>query len=405
MNIIVDSDGFFWPDSIDDEYMHKQRNNISIDREPQPLDTLFEQYYLGFRSALFICEDTIENKDEAVDTLRSWREVCISSAWRYVQKHMTTEQSLPVDFMWIARESIVNELKNEYPNVENVKLLLSMKPRLSARTINRDAIVFPALSRTVLNHCNLVLVNSFFRAVNQEGQKVGDIDIREIARFIFPYLLFCHDDFSVRNLPIIGAHSQDALSIAKQYTNLQMIFIFAHEYAHILLHHVDEHDANSNRRVEMENEADALALKIVLAYVEKSNGTYSILDVLTATRWLFKYQLIDDSISILIQGKQLDFPSSRTEDRRGKLQLELKVNHGLSGSTLLESVGFCMLVELQGILYEFGSDLINNIIDIFHESSVTKEVRPWWEQITGQEYALRRISDIIDLFNKLRAEE
>ena len=162
MEIIVDSDGFFWPDSIDNEYMSEQRNFISIDREPQHIDILFEQYYLGFRSALFVCEDTIENENEAMEVLRTWREGCLGSAWSYVQKHMTTEHSLPVDFMWIARESIIHELKNKYPDVEKVKLRLSMKPRLSARTVDKDTIVFPALARTVFNHCNLVIINSFF---------------------------------------------------------------------------------------------------------------------------------------------------------------------------------------------------------------------------------------------------
>lgn len=404
MDILLDIDGFFWPDNIDKDYMNKQRKFISINREPQPYDVLFEQYYLGFRSAMFISEDSIENENEAMDVLRTWREGCLQSAWNYAHKHITTDQSLPVDFMCIAREAIIHELRNEYPSVENIELRLSMKPRLSARTVDKCTIIFPALARTVFNHCNLVIINSYFQAVNDNGQKIGDIDRRQIARFIFPYLLFCHDDFSVQNLPIIGAHSQDAMSIATQITNLQVIFIFAHEYAHILLHHFDEPKANSNRKEDMENEADALALKVVLAYAEKSNGAYTKLDVLTAVRWLFKYQLIDNSIGIVIQGKSLEFSCSKTEDRRDILQLELMNTHGLRGSTLLESLGFCMLVELQGILYESGSTLINNIINIFHKSNRTEKIEPWWEQIHGSEYAQGQFNAIIDLFNKKRKE-
>ena len=252
--------------------MIEQRKVISIDRESQPIDVLFEQYYLGFRSALFICEDTVESESEAMEVLRDWRETCLHSASSYVQRHMETEQSLTVDFVWIAREALIHELKDEYPEAENVNIRLSMKPRLSARVIDKDTIVFPALARTVFNHCNLVIINSFFRAVNDDGQVVDDIDRRQIARFIFPYLLFCHDDFSVKYLPIIGAHSQNALFIATQFTNLQMIFILAHEYAHILLQHFDQIDVTSSQKENMENEADSLALKIVLAYVEKSGG-------------------------------------------------------------------------------------------------------------------------------------
>lgn len=405
MEIIVDADGFFWPSNIEAEYMSAQRELISFDNDQQSFDTLFEQYYLGFRSAMFICEDTIENESKAIKALQEYREGCLYSAMSYMKNHMELNPSLPVDFMWIVREAIVDELKREFPAVNNIKLQLSMKPRLSARTVDKETIVFPALARTVINHCNLVIINSVFQAINDDGQLVGDIDRRQIARFIFPYLLFCHDDFSVQNLPIIGAHSQSAIKTAFNFTNLQLVFIFAHEYAHILLQHFDAIETNLNRKENMENEADSLALKIVLAFVEKSNGVYSKLDVLTAIRWLFKYQLIDDSISTIIQGKSLEFSDSKTEDRRGNFQLELMKNHGLRGSTLLDALGFGMIVELQGILYEFGSDLISNMIDIFHKSKKTGKIEPWWEQINGKEYAPGQFSNLVDLFNKSRTQE
>ena len=405
MEILLDIDGFFGPDNIEKEYMQVQRELISFVDEKQPFGTLFEQYYLGFRSAMFICEETIENESEAKEVLQTYREACLHSAMGYMKNHVESKPPLPVDFMWIVREAIISELKEEFPEVSNIKLQLSMKPKLSARTIDNNTIVFPALARTIAAHCNLEIINSVFRAIDDGGQLVGDVDRRQVARFIFPYLLFCHDDFSVRNLPIIGAHSQDALSIAMQFTNLQMVFIFAHEYAHILLQHFDEIRTNLNRKENMENEADALALKVVLAYVKKSNGVYSKFDVFTAIRWLFKYQLIDSSISTLIQRKSLEFSDSKTEERRGIFQLELMKNHGLKGSTLLDAVGFSMIVELQGILYESGSDLIGNMIDTFHKSSQTGKIEPWWEQINGKEYSPGQLSNLVELFNKSRIQE
>ena len=376
MKIIVDSDGFFWPDTIDTEYMRDQREMIFFENEQRPSIDLFEQYYLGFRSAMFICEDTVECESEAAETIRKYREGCIYSAIGYMQNHIESKPTLPVDFMWIAREMIVGELKKEFPEVSNIELRLSMKPRFSARTVDKNTIIFPALTRTVLTHCNLVIINSIFRAMNEDGQIVGDVeDRKQIARFILPYLLYCHDDFSVRNLPIIGAHSQDALQTAFHFTNLQQIFIFAHEYAHILLQHFD------NNKENIEDEADAFALKVLLAYGEKSDS-YSKLDILAAVRWLFKYQLIEDSIGTLIRGQSIDFSESKLEDRRGKFQLELLKNHGLNGSSLFESMGFCMIVELQNVLYECGSELINYITDLFHKSKNTGGIEPWWEKIT-----------------------
>lgn len=377
MEIIIDTDGFFWPDNIKSKYMRSQRKLISFDNEIESLDNLFELYYLGFRSAMYICEDSIENENEALEAIRKHCEGCLHSAMGYMKNQMKSKPSLPVDFMWITREAIIDVLKKEFPEVNNIKLRLSMKPKLSARTIDKNIIVFPALTRTVLTHCNLVIINSIFQVMKEDGQLVGDVDRRQIVRFILPYLLYCHDNFSVKNLPIIGSYSKDAINIALQFTNLQLIFIFAHEYAHILLQHFDDNQVIFTK----ENEADSLALKIVLSYVEKSSS-YSKLDILAAIRWLFKYQFIETTIGSLIQGKSIDFNNSILEDRRGKFQVELLKNHGLNGSSLFESIGFCMIVELQNVLFEFGPKLINDVIDIFHNSKKVGGVEPWWEKIT-----------------------
>ncbi len=377
MQIIVDSDGFFWPSDIESKYMRKQRKMISFENEEEELDDLFEQYYLGFRSAMFICEDTIEDESQVEEMLLKYREGCIYSAMAYMKNHIELGAALPVDFMWIVRENIVSGLKKEFPKVKDIKLQLSMKPRLSARTVDQNTIIFPALTRTVLIHCNLVIINAIFDVINEDGQLVRNIDRKQIARFIFPYLLYCHDKFSVKNLPIIGARSRNTIQTALQFTNLQLIFIFAHEYAHILLNHFNDSKENFVK----ENEADSLALKVVLAYVEK-DSSYSQQDVLAAVRWLFKYQLIEESMGVLARGKAIEDFESNFEERRGKFQLELFANSGLKGSTLFESIGFCMIVELQNILYEFGLELVNDMIEIFHKSEKTGGIEPWWEKIT-----------------------
>lgn len=246
--ICIDMDSFFWPSDISSDYMCEERKFISIDNEEQDIHNLFEQYYLGFRSSMFICENKLKNKEDAIKILQSYREACIASATGYLKQHLNSNLTLPVDFMWLTRMRIVNELKNNYPEIENISFCLSMKPRISARTIDKNTIVFPALTRTVINHCNLVIINSVFQANDKNINSSSDIDRREIARFMLPYLLFCHDDFSVKNLPIIGAYSEEAIKIAFHYTNLQIMFIFAHEYAHILLQHFENDAFGSKSR-------------------------------------------------------------------------------------------------------------------------------------------------------------
>lgn len=369
--IIFDIDGFFWSDEIGDDYACAERRGISIEQEDQSLNTLFEQYYLGFRSAMFICEDQIKSEEdlaEATKTLRTYCEVCIGSAMHYTKSHLQGRLTLPIDFMWITKMAIIGELKGDYPEVEGIQLRLSMKPRISARTIDKNIIIFPALARTVINQCNLVMINTAFSCIDGIEEQADDINRRQISRFVLPYLLFCHDDFSVKNLPIIGAHSKEATFTAFRFTNLQLMFIFAHEYAHILLRHFKHDVLNHNPDVDIESEADSFALSVILRHVRKHSDHYAPnaeIEIFTAVRWLFKYQLIEETIGALIRGEEINYLASSFEKRRSKFQTELFSQCGFKGSSLVDAVGFSAIVELQNVLYESGLDLIDNIINAF----------------------------------------
>ena len=373
--VFIDSDSFFWPSDISDEYMRELRKGVSFEKDEQyPLE-LFEQYYLGFRSSLFICQDDIDVKT-GHEMLKDWRVACVSMARDYIVKHMGSDISLPVDFMLIVKKAIINIIKDEYPDVEKIPLKLTMKPMITARVKDKNTIVFPALIRSVLNQCNLVLINHAFALIDKNLEV---IDRRHLSRFILPYLLFCHDDFSVRNLPMIAGYSEEAITTTLSYTNLQVMYIFAHEYAHILLKHFDN-SLSSKSHETIENEADAFALNIVLKYID-TDDTYTKDDVFTAIRWLFKYQLLEESVGILARGEELNDFSSGYEKRRSLFQAELIKNCNITGTSLLDMVGFASIVELQGVLYEYGTNLIDIMIQAFDNSKHKGEVEPWWEMI------------------------
>lgn len=385
--IIIDSDGFFWPNNISDDYASAERRGISIEQENQPVSSLIEQYYLGFRSAMLICEDQIKSEEDLVaakEALRNYREGCLVSALQYVKSHLAGKLTLPIDFLWITRMAIIDELKGDYPEVEDIQLRLSMKPRISARTIDKNIIIFPALARVVVNHCNLVMINTAFYCLDRAGKQAVDIDRRQISRFVLPYLLFCHDDFSVKNLPIIGAYSEEAAFNAFWFTNLQIMFVFAHEYAHILLGHFKHDVLDYTSNMDIESEADNLALSVVLRYVRKYYDHYgpnAEIEVFTAVRWLFKFQLIEETIGALIRGEEIDYLASSYEKRRSEFQTKLFSQYDFSGSSLIDAIGFSAIVKLQNVLYESGLDLIDDIINAFEKSDKTGEIEPWWEKI------------------------
>ncbi len=378
MKIVYDIDGFFSPAN-----MMANQKLLSMAPEQVPIDNLFEQYYLGLRSAMFICEDTIKEVSEALDAMKMWREGCAKSAMSYVNNHIGSGKVKPPDFLWIIKTAIIDELKDEFPAVENIQLTLSMRPRLFARVVDKNIIQFPALARAVLNHYNLLLINSIINDTDKDGKISGEPDIQNISRFMLPYLLFCHDDISVQNLPIIGAHSFEALNDAMRFTCIQLIFILAHEYAHILLKHYEIDEIIPEVKMRLENEADLFALRVVLGHGARNN-TYSQVDAFAAIRWLFKYQLLEESLGVLIRGGKLEFPNSKFEERRAGFQSELIKNHNFKGSNLFETRGFYILVKLQSVLNSYGVELVDHIISKFRESKKTGNIEPWWKKIANK---------------------
>ena len=373
MNIYFDIDGFYSLANKSSEH-----RNISVDIEHKKANELFEQYYLGLRNSILICGDTLKDETEFFTTSKKLREMSKEIALNYLNEHLKFGKVKPPDFIWIAMTAIVDELQSQYPHLESIEVILSMKPKLNPRVMNKNKIYFPALSRTLLNQYNLVLISSILSEINEEGVLQKKADIQHIARLTIPYFLFCHDNFSVRNLPISIPFSTEAIDKAFKLTNLQILFILAHEYGHILLNH--KYTTEPKQRMDAEKEADLFALSIILGYVKK-NDSYSMHDVFISIRWLFKYQLLEESIGLLVRGIPLNFKDIPSEIRRGNIQMEFIKMTGIKQSTVLESQGFLTLVELQTILYKEGTDFINFVILKIKESQNNGIVEPWWKKI------------------------
>ena len=78
MDILYDIDGFCSLANLHTEGKSLAESKsvfedklIIIDSEPQSIDCLFEQYYLGLRSAIFIYEDTIKEESEAKEAMQT----------------------------------------------------------------------------------------------------------------------------------------------------------------------------------------------------------------------------------------------------------------------------------------------------------------------------------------------
>ena len=84
---------------------------------------------------------------------------------------------------------------------------------------------------------------------------------------------------------------------------------------------------------------------------------------------------------MLTRGEDLNDFRSGYEKRRSLFQSELIKKCNITGTSLLDMVGFVSIVELQDVLYEYGTNLINTMIKAFENSKHKGEVEPWWEMI------------------------
>ena len=392
----LDVDGFFVFNDIlrqgtkTDDW--KERcEYLSIDDEEQSREDLFEQFYFGFQSSINVVNNGTEKGFDKDKLERLFEILCLPEAEICVQQYEDGKLELPIGYLQGIRRYIVQKYMSNFPEIEEIKLRLTMKPRLTSRVSIDRTIYVPALARGVLNHFNLVLLNNAYSAIDT-GIKTKTVnslrmlstlppeveDKQLLARLILPYLVFCHDNVSVANLPFITAYSAACYEHTKYYTNLQMLFICAHEYAHIILRHFDGSSEKSN--IEIECEADKMAVEMVVGYIKK-DSVFTARDVFTAIRWLFKFQMLEESCGELLQNKTLCFRNSIFSHRRRKFQEEMQSTYKVHDVMAFDQIGFLQIIQLQNVLDEYGCSLLNSMLRAFENSKNKKEIEPWWEII------------------------
>lgn len=170
VSILIDIDGFFQPSDDGNEYFSDKTSGIALDYDFETPEGLCQQYYLGYRSSMYVCEDSIDDKKEAevYKTIKEYNQKCMEMAMGATLAHLSGKSHVPVDFLWIVKHFIIEQIQEQYQDANKIEIRLSMKPSISAHTKNDNIIIFPALARSVLLHCNLLFLNDFFRKNDDE---------------------------------------------------------------------------------------------------------------------------------------------------------------------------------------------------------------------------------------------
>ena len=390
--IYLDEDSFFLLD-IDGKILNENNDTkhyeyTSIDDENQTADDLFEQLYFGFKSSINLVLG--ENNKFEKKHLESLHELCVSVADACLLRHKMGVLKLPIPLISNIRTFIEHQYISKHPEVTDIRLLLTLKPRITARADRNNTIYLPALARGMLIHFNLMLLNIAFSSIddgldietikgNRLIKKLPDqINKQMITRAFLPYLAFCHDNISVSNLPFVSAHSSAAYKQMRLYTNIQMLFICAHEYSHIILHHFE--NTNLKTQLELECEADEMALEMVVEYI-RDDQVLSLDDIFTAIRWLFKYQMLEEYSGNFLQGLVVDYKKSSFEYRRKMFQITMQTKYNVTTVKAFDQIGFLQILQLQEVLIEYGIPLYNSMLNAFEKSKGKKEIDAWWEMI------------------------
>lgn len=176
--------------------------------------------------------------------------------------------------------------------------------------------------------------------------------------FLFS-LYFTNVNYS--SLPILRAPDQETFMRAKLNALIQVQFLLAHEYAHLILH---EGKASSS---ELEREADVFSYELLLSADELWRGDTG--RFFTAYRWLFLYLALDRIIGAVLSGYEIDWVDIPIRDRELAIYplLGRNIRFISEEERDCQTLGDALLFQAKAKLRERGTEWIRSAAMRFEE--------------------------------------
>jgi hypothetical protein len=262
-------------------------------------------------------------------------------------------------------------MTSRYPELAGTMVKLTLAPRLVARThLDTRTIYLSALTRFHLLAMNTALAN-YAELVVEHGKVLTSADTFEFFEFAFAQLLPLHRRIAPSPLTALP-HAASAAQFAQRITQIQMVFLMAHEYGHIVI----ESDDNETLNI-IEKQCDEFAFEI-LSQLE-TPGWMQFL----AVRWLFEILAFDRVLAECLSWNGddwhggVDWLQDELRERRAFSRFLNDADGGVL--SLYESVGSVFLLDLKGWLYELGPKALNAKVQLVKR----RNPRP-----TGEEYSV-----------------
>ncbi|WP_117212640.1 ImmA/IrrE family metallo-endopeptidase [Allorhizocola rhizosphaerae] len=291
---------------------------------------------------------TFDSGEEDLRHFKEWSGTALEYA-RAVTHELVTAPQFDVPFWAEVFDGMVKEsLRATHPRVDEIKLIVNLEPRIYARSYpERNEIHISALTREYFKTLNLLVWQHVWAEVTDRCHPASS----DLLGRLLPHLLSLFYDVDFSSLPIPRARTIEVFWIASRYASIQLTFMLAHEYAHILFD-----GPQDLRQPDSERRADRFAYQCLAQLTD-----FKPEDVWTATRWLMQLISVERALGeVLANGT--DRNRSRHSVRRQAITFDaladIEVPHWdgyleAVGSAGLKMVGFQLNSMDQAHLNEY----------------------------------------------------
>ncbi|MFF7759000.1 ImmA/IrrE family metallo-endopeptidase [Streptomyces griseorubiginosus] len=231
--------------------------------------------YFVLRSIASVSANADQN---TLEEHKKWRDFCIRRATILSTRRDFIENPPLPTWALGAVEQVREQLRPMFPQVDSIEVITTFDPRLYVRAYHSSRQIHVSLvTRELLRLMNMFVWNTIDAVLDRPDSRAAPSFLR--YNHFLPYFLPLYHRVSWGRIPMLRVGSKLAARGAMTSARLQMTFMIAHEFAHLLLH--DE----GRTGPELEIEADKFAYDVLF----RSPGTdISVGDIWMSVRWLFE---------------------------------------------------------------------------------------------------------------------
>jgi hypothetical protein len=375
--LIIDLDGFF---------RHAAETQAStmkdvFDAIPDTLDGVRKVLVLHslLRSSLVLAGsgDPVAEKELQND----WSERAMLQA--IVEVHRGSVTNSP-EWLTFYAEDLREEFAQEFEDVEDAIVQLTLDNRLIAWTKPKEKkIQLSAITREYLLRMNVFLVNASDWK-SEEGVAV-DEDLAELSlQYFMSYIARLHRRTNPSTVPVVRPNSRENFHTAQIITQIQIEFLLAHEFGHLILKFRDAESITSQ-----EFACDSFAFERISATESDVSRWFM------AVRWLFDMLALDRVVGEILAFEEgewqedIDWLQSELRERQRHVEIITKY-HGTETPALsrVEEVGTLFLLDAKWRLNRLGPEVAQSIINAVVEAAPELSVEEF--RIVAEDIMLRQ---------------